>query len=270
MSPEHQALFLKKLKVFVWEKHFIGAGGMEITDEVKVVIAATAVRLILHLDLDYYDRLTEIIVYPDHYRHPEQRDGYTMGEAHQWGTVVLSWRAVLHGLKNQHDGQDTATHEFAHVLDRGGGRFDGTPVLRSRGDYQPWAEVMSRHYLELKEYGPAQRKVLDMYGSINEAEFFAVASEAFFEKAKKMQEVLPDLYDTLKQFYGWDPAAPPQEAPEPSLISKPASPARIEKPTHPRPRSTNWKANTQSRPAPPSPTRTKRGRWNIDKGGCKG
>src|SRR5690606_5155363 len=112
--------FLDYIKVFAWEKHFIGAGGMEITDEVKVVVSAAAVRLVLHMDLSMYDRLTEIVVYPSHYTHPEG-EAVVFGEAHAWGTVVLSWDAVTRGLSNPGDGHDTATHEFAHVLDRADG-----------------------------------------------------------------------------------------------------------------------------------------------------
>ena len=199
--------FLELLKLFVWEKHFIGAGGLEVTDEHRVVIAATAVRLVLHLDLSRYDRLTEIIVYPDAYLHPEGDEGVILGEAHSWGTVVLSWEAVLQGLKNVEDGHDTATHEFAHVLDREGGDFDGTPTLRSRADYRVWAEVMSRHFLALRGRGRSQRRVLRRYGGENEAEFFAVATEAFFEKPLQMKEHTPDLYRELQRFYGFDPEA---------------------------------------------------------------
>ena len=90
--------FLTHLKIFAWEKVFIGAGGQEIDEEVRVVISAAAVRLVLHLEISYYDRLTEIIVYPDAYEHPAERDssldGVILGEAHDWGTVVLSWAAV--------------------------------------------------------------------------------------------------------------------------------------------------------------------------------
>lgn len=206
LSDEWKKPFHEKLKIFFWDKYFIGAGGMEITEEVQVVISAVATRLVLYLDMSYYDRLTEIIVYPSHYKHPSQEDGYTLGEAHDWGTVVLSWDAVLNGLKNVQDGQDTATHEFAHVLDRDGGRFNGTPRLREEQSYKEWASVMSEHYLKLKDYSPSQRKVLDVYGALNEAEFFAVATESFFEKPQQMQERLPDLYAELHQFYGWDPA----------------------------------------------------------------
>jgi Mlc titration factor MtfA (ptsG expression regulator) len=205
-DDELRGTFLDYLKIFVWEKHWIEAGGMEITEEVKVVIAAAAVRLALHLDMSVYDRLTEIVVYPSHYHHPDDDDGVVFGEAHAWGTVVLSWDAVVQGLANPHDGHDTATHEFAHVLDRNDGSFDGTPELRAHAHYRPWAKVMSHHYLELQDRGRDQRRVLRDYGATNEAEFFAVATESFFEKPRQMQQRTPDLYDEMKRFYGFDPA----------------------------------------------------------------
>jgi len=206
IPEEKQDKFLDDLKIFVSEKAFIGAGGMEITNEVKVVIAAAAVRLVTYLDISYYDRLTEIIVYPDTYKHPDDDDGRVYGEAHTWGTVVLSWSAVLRGLKNQFDGHDTAIHEFAHVLDIAGGRFDGTPALRERSDYHSWAEIMEKHYKELRERRGKSKRVLRNYGAQNEAEFFAVATEAFFEKPDQMKKHIPELYDILHRFYGWDPA----------------------------------------------------------------
>lgn len=206
LDPALRERFLAYLKCFVWEKHFIGAGGMEITDEVQVVIGAAAVRLVLHLDISLYDRLTEIVVYPSHYQHPE-RDGVIFGEAHDWGVVVLSWDAVVHGLVNPADGHDTAIHEFAHVLDRIDGSFDGTPPLHGRADYRPWARIMSHHYLALQKRGKAERRVLRAYGATNEAEFFAVATESFFERPAQMKARLPELYAELQRFYGFDPAA---------------------------------------------------------------
>lgn len=198
--------FETNLKIFVWEKYFIAAGGMEITDEVKVVISAAAVRLIHHRNLSLYNRLTEIVVYPSHYHHPD-REGVVFGEAQSWGTVVLSWKAVLVGLANPDDGHDTATHEFAHVLDRADGAFDGTPELECSTHYRPWAHVMSHHYLSLRKGKKRQRRVLRKYGATNEAEFFAVATESFFEKPEQMRERTPDLYAELERFYGFDPAA---------------------------------------------------------------
>lgn len=198
--------FLADLRVFVAEKHWIEAGGMEITEEVKVVIAAAAVRLTLHLDFDVYNRLTEIVVYPSHYRHEDNEDAVVFGEAHAWGTVVLSWDAVVGGLENPDDGHDTATHEFAHVLDRADGAFDGAPELRAREHYRAWAEVMSHHYDRLRDGKRTERRVMRDYGATNEAEFFAVATESFFEKPEQMKKRTPELYEEMRRFYGFDPA----------------------------------------------------------------
>ena len=209
-SPSRER-FLEWLKVFAWEKEFIGAGGFSVTDEVRVVVSATAVRLVLYLDLSYYDRLREVILYPDAFRIPD-RTGVVLGEAKNWGSVILSWRSVLAGLKNPHDGHSTATHEFAHVLDREDGAFDGTPHLRRYSHYAAWASVMGEHFEKLREGRPLERQVLDDYGGINEAEFFAVATESFFEKPLQMKQHTPELYEALRAFYGWDPASnPPQD-----------------------------------------------------------
>jgi Mlc titration factor MtfA (ptsG expression regulator) len=204
ISGARRQRFLEMLKIFIWEKYFIGAGGMVITDEVKVVIAACAVRLVVNLDLGYYDRLTEIVVYPYVYKHREEEVAI-LGEARNWGTVVLSWPAVLQGLASPKSGHETATHEFAHVLDRADGVFDGTPKLRARADYRVWAEIMSRHYLSLRKGEPLEGRVLRQYGAINEAEFFAVATEAYFERPQLMKDLIPDLYAELQAFYGGDP-----------------------------------------------------------------
>jgi hypothetical protein len=205
LPPEPRQRFLEQLKVFAWEKEFIGAGGFSITDEVRVVVSATAVRLVVHLDLSYYDRLREVIVYPDAFRIPD-RTGVVLGEAKHWGTVILSWQSVLAGLRDPHDGHSTATHEFAHVLDREDGAFDGTPQLRQYSHYRAWASVMGEHFHKLRQGQRSERQVLDDYGGLNEAEFFAVATESFFEKPRQMREKTPELYEELKRFYGWDPA----------------------------------------------------------------
>jgi len=206
LSPELRQRFLDQLKVFIWEKEFIGAGGFAITEQVRVVVAATAVQLVLHLGLSYYDRLTEIIVYPGAFKLPD-RTGAVLGEAKHWGTVILSWESVLAGLRNPVDGHDTAAHEFAHVLDRADGAFDGTPRLREYSHYRAWASVMSEHFQGLQQGRRAERNVMDDYGALNEAEFFAVATESFFEKPQQMKARTPELYEELKRFYGWDPAA---------------------------------------------------------------
>ncbi len=199
------------LKVFAWEKEWIGARGFDVTGEVKAVVSAVAVRLVLHLGLGHYDRLSEVILYASSFQIPETT-GEILGEAKHWGQVILSWDSVLQGLSDPKDGRATATHEFAHVLDVRDGAFDGTPKLSRVSAYRPWAEVMSGHYFRLREAKRPEQRVLDDYGAKNEAEFFAVATEAFFEKPLQMKQHTPDLYDALRAFYGWDPAQnPPQE-----------------------------------------------------------
>ena len=204
LTAGEQHRLQRHIMAFVDEKHFVGAKGFVVDDRVRVVIASAAARLALGLDLSIYDRLTEIVVYGTDYRHPGE-DHVVFGEAHTWGTVVLSWPAVLRGLKNPDDGHDTATHEFAHVLDVADGAFDGTPVLHASEQYRPWAEVMSRHFTRLRRRRATRRALLRQYGATNEAEFFAVATESFFEKPAAMKAKAPDLYEELARFYGQRP-----------------------------------------------------------------
>jgi Mlc titration factor MtfA (ptsG expression regulator) len=195
--------FLLHLKVFAWDKSWEGAHGLEVTDEMKVVISGAAARLARNLTLDVYDGLHSLVVYPSHFHLPED-DAVIFGEARGWGSVMLSWDAVLAGLKTPNDGHDTAVHELAHVLDSGGGIFDGTPELHELRDYQAWAAVLSRHYFALRRR--PNRGLLRAYGATNEAEFFAVATEAFFEKPLVLERRAPDLYLELKKYYRVDPA----------------------------------------------------------------
>jgi MtfA peptidase len=203
LDEANRAVFEEKLKLFLLTKHFIPAGGMEITDEVRVVISAGAARLVMNLDGDPLGRLTEIVVYPSAYTHPEG-DAVILGEAHHFGTVVLSYDAVKQGMRVDTDGHNTALHEFAHVLDRSDGSFDGTPPLPFSA-YSPWARVMSAHFLKLRDR-PGRKEVLRQYGATNEAEFFAVATEAFFEKPLQLKKRHPELYGVLAGYYKVDPA----------------------------------------------------------------
>ncbi len=196
--------FHNHLKFFLWGRYWIGAGGLEVTEEMKVVISASAARIARNLDYNVYDRLTEIVIYPDSYKHPENDDTEVLGEAHHWGTVVFSWDAVRHGVCVSNDGHDTAVHEFAHVLDVADGWFDGTPQLHSRRDYHDWSRVMGEHFIQLQEH-KMRHGVLRRYGATNEAEFFAVATEAFFEKPTKLKRHAPELFEEFVRFYQLDP-----------------------------------------------------------------
>ncbi|MBA2664802.1 MAG: zinc-dependent peptidase [Bradymonadaceae bacterium] len=194
--------FRNHLKVFVWEKHWLGTQGLVIDEAMKVVIAGAAARIARRLPLGVYDRLTEVVVYPTHYLHP-QSEAIIYGQAHHFGTVVLSWDAVRHGIATTNDGHDTAIHEFAHVLDIADGAFDGTPLLGKNQDYDTWARVMGYHFARLQQH--PQRSILRSYGALNEAEFFAVATETFFEKPRLLKQRAPELYAELSKFFGIDP-----------------------------------------------------------------
>lgn len=208
-SEAERAPFEAKLKVFVRTKHFAGANGMHIDDEVKLVIGAAAARLVMHLPNEHYRRLNEIVVYPSHYKHSDKRGVTVFGEAFGPGVVVLSWEAVLHGLRDPADGHDTATHEFAHALDAADGGFDGTPELQTFEAYGPWTKHMSAGFAALRaRTGRKGRRVLRDYGATNEAEFFAVATEAFFEKPRQLRAKHPSVYAVLASYYRADPAGP--------------------------------------------------------------
>lgn len=208
LDAEERERFERKLIVFVRTKYFEGARGMEIDDEVRVVISAAAARLVMNLPDEHYARLVEIIVYRSHMKHEHDPHVAVLGRAIGPGTVVLSWEAVLHGLADDADGLDTATHELAHALDAADGAFDGTPDLATHAAYAPWTVVMSEAYEKLRrQHRFESRAVLRDYGATNEAEFFAVATEAFFEKPVQMRKRHPELYEVLKGYYRNDPAA---------------------------------------------------------------
>lgn len=196
------------LKLFVWEKHWVGAQGFEITEPMQVIIAGQAARLSRNLPLDAFDRLSELVLYSQEFLNPnDELELPTQGEAHHFGTVVLSWEGVLDGLAYPCEGYNPALHEFAHVLDYSSGYFDGTPVLHQGKDYEPWAEVLSLHFERLRL--EPQESFLDVYGAEDEAEFFAVATEAFFEMPDVMAVEAPDLFEELRKYYRLDPVLVP-------------------------------------------------------------
>lgn len=203
LEDEEREAFHTHLKIFYWEKYWIGAGGLEVTEKMKILISASAARIARQLPLCIYDRLTEIVIYPSHYLHPERTDAIILGQAHHFGTVVLSWDAVREGILTPNDSRDTAIHEFAHVLDAADGVFDGTPLLERGEDYKEWSRVMGHYFAGLQD-NPT-RGIVRAYGATNEAEFFAVATEVFFENPRRLKNRAPDLYAVLAKFFKIDP-----------------------------------------------------------------
>jgi Mlc titration factor MtfA (ptsG expression regulator) len=206
------------IQVFLAEKHFEGCGGLVLTDEACVTIAAQACVLLLHRETDYYPNLVSILVYPTTYLVPGgQRtvDGLVadgaqarLGESWARDLVVLAWDSVLSGAADIHDGENVVLHEFAHQLDQEDGTSDGVPVLSRRSMYVAWARILGNDFDQLvRETSHHHRTLIDQYGATNPAEFFAVATETFFEKSRQLRSKQPQLYDQLQQFYRQDPAA---------------------------------------------------------------
>lgn len=203
------------LRVLIDEKDWEGCGGLELTDEIRVSIAAQASLLLLNIEHEYYKHVQSILIYPSAYKTAPQRDATgvvregqaNLGEAWRRGPVVLSWDAARHGAHDPKDGHNLVLHEFAHKLDMLDGSADGTPPLESKDQFASWVQTMTREFALLRDATKTGRAtVLDKYGATNPAEFFAVATECFFEKARQLRSKHPSLYTILKDYYHQDPA----------------------------------------------------------------
>ncbi|MGA2034052.1 MAG: zinc-dependent peptidase [Thermoguttaceae bacterium] len=205
------------VRVFVAEKNWVGGAGIDVTDEMKVTVAGQAAILVLGLEEPYYfDDVRSLILYRGPYLHPARRHDHSRivrknapvyGEAWYRGPIVLSWRIVLESGRNASGGHNLVIHEFAHYLDALDGEVDGDPPLAGHEQRRNWYRVTEAEYLRL--LGQARRNevsLLDHYGASNRAEFFAVASECFFEQPQAMRREHAELYAVLRAFFRQDPA----------------------------------------------------------------
>src|SRR6266446_1612265 len=186
LPRDDQAELLGHVQIFLAEKRFEGCGGLKLTDEIRLTIAAQACLLLLHRETDYYPQLSTILVYPSTYvvhgeRHlegPIWEEGgqHFLGHTqHRLGTLVLAWDAAKRGAANSADGRSIILHEFAHQLDFEDYATNGAPALATRDQYAAWSRVMNREFNALRvadEIGSPT--LLDTYGATNPAEFFAV------------------------------------------------------------------------------------------------
>ena len=205
------------VQVFLSEKQFEGCGGLTITDEMTITIAGHACLLLLHQETDFYPDLYSILVYPSSFLVPMKHDADTPGIVHEgmdvlcgeaWptGAIVLSWDDVCQSFSDNRDGTNVTLHEFAHLLDMENGAANGTPILKNHEQYIEWAKVFEAEFTHLRRARRRGRStVLDKYGAEHPAEFFAVATEAFFETPTAIKQRHPALYGELKQFYQQDP-----------------------------------------------------------------
>ena len=214
LSPLHKEKIHLLILLFIDQKEFVGVK-MGISDEIKVIIAFYACLMRLGFELGEKDHVSTIIVYPEHFIINETHS--TGGIYHSEisvlegqsanGTVVISWQDIKNDIAQQQK-ENVIIHEFAHELDFEDGFADGTPILEG-SNYRRWSEIFSKTFDALKDQlnrGETSEKfaLLGSYALKNEAEFFAVCSERFFETPQAFKAYFPDIYQELKLFYKLD------------------------------------------------------------------
>lgn len=217
LDASERARLLRDVQWFVAEKSIEVSMGLVLTDEMRVTVAAHASLLGLGFASPPFDRLQSVILQPEVYlgtRIIRDKSGLELhsqdariGETSRNGPVLLSWKDVLRQCRDAPDGRNVILHEFAHLLDMSDGDVDGIPPLDSEEESRTWKDVTRNEYRRLVNQSHlGRRTLLDQYGATSEVEFFAVATETFFEQPFEMRVLHPRLYDVLKGFYKQDPA----------------------------------------------------------------
>lgn len=208
----------QRMQVFIAEKPFIGCQGLVVTEAMRVVVAAQACLLLLNRPAEHFGNLRQVLLYPgafvvDKVHHAAGgvlRDERQVlaGESWSQGQVVLSWDDVLEGAAVADDGRNVVVHEFAHQLDQADGTANGAPALARRADRKRWARVMGNEFAHLeRQLAQGEDNLLGAYAATNPAEFFAVASEVFFERGPLLAATRPALFAELAAFYRVDPTS---------------------------------------------------------------
>ena len=217
---------------FLASKHFSGTHGLEVSETMQVDIAAQASILVLELGLEWYEGWSEIVVYPAQFA-PEREvvdeagvvhltNDPMSGEAWLGGPVILSYEDVAMTADEEMRvaGYNVVIHEFAHKLDMRNGDPNGFPPLHAGMSSKDWKSALAAAYEDFcarvaaAEALPERRMQaaldalpMDPYAAESAAEFFAVASEAFFETPEQLAPAYPPMYGQLRLFYRQDPQA---------------------------------------------------------------
>jgi Mlc titration factor MtfA (ptsG expression regulator) len=215
LPAEKQQKLRSRTQQFITDKRFEGCGGLTLTDEIKVTIAAQASILILGSEQEMYPGLRAVLVYPhDYFVNVKQtaQDGVVTegmqqrrGESWSYGNVVLAWDDVQRSASNERDGRNLVFHEFAHQLDREFGATERIALPAEDGDDE-WTHRLRKEYQTLtNDLKRGRSTLIDPYGAKNPAEFFAVTTEAFFERPLALHQKHPKLYEQFDSFYGQNP-----------------------------------------------------------------
>lgn len=198
-----QARFENDVRIFLAEQNVTGAGEHEVDDATRILIAASAAMLTNGTPDFEWPNLRDIVVYPqafdDDYHLSE--DARVAGQVHRQGPIIYSARDLKLGFRRE-EGHNVGLHELAHVLDLQDGHADGIPVDADFTADAPWVGVVTDRLRRLRKGRPSP---LRDYGAINEAELFAVAVEAFFEKPDELARRDPELFDLLHDYFQQDP-----------------------------------------------------------------
>lgn len=207
-----------KMTLFLDQVRFYGNNGLEVTQDMKLSIAAQACLLVVNND-QWYDSLRTILIYPSAFKSKRlSQNGFVVtereiartGESWHLGPVVLSWAHSEQGAMNDHDGHNVVLHEFAHQIDDLSGRANGVPLLGKNQSFAEWERVFSKAYDDhVRAVELGQRTLIDPYGAEGHEEFFAVTVEMFFERPRALQGEKPSIYTELSKLFRLDPASWP-------------------------------------------------------------
>lgn len=206
------------MHIFLKEKSFVGCNGLEVTEEMRVVIAAYACLLVVNRpgvpQEHFYDELMSILVYPSAFvvHESDEEDGIVTeghrvlsGQAWDAKRIILSWEDVR---ESRTELDNVVLHEFAHYLDLEDETMDGAPGLGDAAAYEEWSNVFWAEYERLADaVDEGQETLLDPYAATEPAEFFAVATETFFHQPRELRAEHGKLYEQLTKYYRLDPAS---------------------------------------------------------------
>jgi Mlc titration factor MtfA (ptsG expression regulator) len=214
LTDQQRARLRSDLRILVTEKNWEGCDGLQMTEEIKVTVAAEAALMLLGLDHDYFSQVLSIVVFPSEFEmlredaYDEKEKYVAGGLAFYRGPVFLSWDQVLEEARDPSTGRNLVIHEFAHQLDFLDGLVNGVPVLRDRHQTSLWTQVMTQEFTRLRRdlYRGRETFLGDHAGS-NATEFFAAVSERFFAVPHRLRHYHPKVYDVLEGYYRVDPSS---------------------------------------------------------------